>query len=101
MPFQSILTLESACACVPRLRTGGLPATGPPGPLYPGLVGTATPATVGATPHPSTPLRVPALPFFCSPVRLVQPERALMLPLFHVAYSATVRSPWGVPVSAA
>ena len=82
---QSIPVAAAACCGVPRSRMGGLPLTGPVCPLYPGTVGTATPATVSACPHPSSPVSVPALPFFRRPLRLVQPARTFTLVACHTA----------------
>src|SRR2546422_7429201 len=101
MPAQSIFTWSAICAGVGAgFRTGGFPWGAMPEPfcVYPGFVGTATPATAGSLPHASAP-PVPMLdaPFLCSPLRLVQLDRMLIVPGCHTAYSATVRSAAGVP----
>src|SRR3989441_13274338 len=101
---QSIFTGSAIFAGVGAgFRTGGFPWGAMPEPfcVYPGFVGTATPATAGSLPHASAP-PVPMLdaPFLCSPLRLVQLDRMLIVPGCHTAYSATVRSAAGVPRNA-
>src|SRR6185312_7982529 len=92
MPFQSIFTELAACCSVPRLSTAGLPVGTdlPPFWLYPGDDGTATPATFGPPAHWLTPVSVPLEPFLVRPVRLVHAPNVDMLPVCHVATSATV-----------
>src|SRR5687768_17475878 len=74
IPGQSMSIWLDMSACVPISSTGGVP----PGVNVPPLTlqvpsGTATPATLPATPQLSTPVSVPDEPFFCRPPRLVQP----------------------------
>src|SRR5881398_2713189 len=104
IPAQSILTESAISAGVGATSlTGGFPwgARPPPFCVYPGIVGTATPATAGSWPHPSVPpAPIEDPPFLCKPLRLVQLDSMFIVAGCQTAYSATVRSAAGVPRSA-
>src|SRR5439155_423289 len=104
IPAQSILTESAISAGVGATSlTGGFPwgARPPPFCVYPGIVGTATPATAGSWPHPSVPpAPIEDPPFLCKPLRLVQLDSMFIVAGCRTAYSATVRSAAAVPPSA-
>src|SRR5436309_9614536 len=104
IPAQSILTESAISAGVGATSlTGGFPwgARPPPFCVYPGIVGTATPATASSWPHPSVPpAPIEDPPLLCKPLRLVQLDSMFIVAGCQTAYSATVRSAAGVPRSA-
>src|SRR5207249_10022690 len=104
IPAHAILTESATSAGVgPTSSTGGFPwgARPPPFCVYPGLLGTATPATPASSPPPSVPpAPIEDPPFLCKPLRLVQLDSMFIVAGCQTAYSATVRSAAGVPRSA-
>src|SRR5688572_334527 len=85
-PDQSTRAESFDPGCGPRSLIGGVPVgiDVPPLCVYPGAVGTATPATAGSAPHSSKPLNVPEPPFLLMPERLVHAPGTLRFPVSHL-----------------
>src|SRR5919109_3447326 len=98
-PDQSMRAESFDAGGDPRSLIGGLPVgiDVPPLCMYPGDVGTATPATAGSTPHSSKPENSPDPPFFWMPDRLVHAPGTFMVPFSHLKICPTVRVAAGTP----
>ena len=84
-PAQSTRAESFDAGCGPRFLIGGTPVgiDEPPLCVYPGAVGTATPATAGSAPHSSKPENVPEPPFLSMPERLVHAPGTLIVSFSH------------------